>query len=88
MAALPNFQIESFQSESGITIKLIGEFDSATTGALIEAFETATATPDIPQVVLDLAEVSFIDSTGMRGIILIERMAGERELALTVSPPP
>lgn len=40
------------------------------------------------QVALDLSEVTFIDSSGMRAIILIERSAGERGIALTILPPP
>jgi anti-sigma regulatory factor (Ser/Thr protein kinase) len=37
---------------------------------------------------LDLAEVSFVDSSGMRAIILIERSARERGITLTILPPP
>jgi len=88
VAALPDFRIATFQSASRTTVKLTGELDSATAVALIESFENATGESGARQVVLDLAEVTFIDSAGMRAIIVIERMAGEHEVALTVSPPP
>ncbi|HUA47772.1 MAG TPA: anti-sigma factor antagonist [Solirubrobacteraceae bacterium] len=88
MPALPNFRIETFQSESGTTIKLTGELDSATCAALIELFEETDRPPGTRHVVLDLAGVSFMDSAGMRAMIVIERIATERELSLTVSPPP
>jgi anti-sigma regulatory factor (Ser/Thr protein kinase)/ABC-type transporter Mla MlaB component len=39
-------------------------------------------------LVLDLSELSFIDSSGMRAIIIVERSAGERGLTLTIVPPP
>jgi anti-sigma B factor antagonist len=86
--ALPNFRIEAIQSGSGTTIKLTGELDSATCAALIERFEETARPPGTREVVLDFAGVSFIDSAGMRAIIAIERIATQRELSLTISPPP
>jgi len=88
VAAASSFRIETFQNESGTTIKLTGELDSATCAALIERFEKTARPPGTRQVVLDLAGVSFIDSAGMRAIIVIERLAGQHDLSLTVSPPP
>lgn len=88
MAALPNFRIEAFESGSGTTIKLAGELDSATSAQMIERFETLAGPSGARHVMLDLAEVTFIDSTGMRAIITIERLATERGLTLTISPPP
>jgi len=75
VAAASSFRIETFQNESGTTIKLTGELDSATCAALIERFEKTARPPGTRQVVLDLAGVSFIDSAGMRAIIVIERLA-------------
>lgn len=88
MAAGPNFRIETFQGESGTTIKLAGELDGATCTALIERLELLAADPELRHIILDLAELSFIDSAGMRAMILAERTAADRELALTIVPPP
>jgi anti-anti-sigma factor len=87
VAALPNFRIETIETGSGITIKLGGELDSATYEQLMSRFERLAARPRVPDLVLDLSEVSFIDSSGMRAVILIERSAGERGFALTILPP-
>ena len=86
MAALPNFRIETLKTGSGVTIKLGGELDNATCGELVSAFEQSAAQGDVREVVLDLAEVSFIDSAGMRAMIMVEQSAGERGLTLTVVP--
>ena len=131
MAALPDFRIETLRAGSGITIKLGGELDSATSGELVARFaqfvgareqaagratgageqatgageqatgarEQATGAREqgtgpaagageAPQVALDLSEVTFIDSSGMRAIIIIEGSAGEHGIALTILPPP
>ena len=88
MSALPNFRIETIDTESGITIKLRGELDSATSDEVMSRFEQVAADREIEDLVLDLSGVSFIDSTGMRAIILIERRAGERGVALSIVPPP
>jgi anti-anti-sigma factor len=88
VAAPPNFRIEAFESDSGTTIKLAGELDSATCPELLERFDNATSGPDARDVIVDLTELSFIDSAGMRALVLIERGAQERDISLTVIPPP
>jgi anti-anti-sigma factor len=88
VATPPNFRITTSRSSTGTTIKLAGELDSASCAELLERFEAAADAPEAHEIVLDLAGVSFIDSAGMRAIIVIERTAGERGLALTMSPPP
>lgn len=87
MSALPNFRIETIETASGITFKLGGELDSATCDELVSRFEQLALDAGSPDLVLDLSEVSFIDSSGMRAIILIERSAGEHGFALTILPP-
>lgn len=88
MAALPNFRIEATQTGSALTITVTGELDSATGAEVLERFEALAAAPDARELVLDLAGVSFIDSAGMRAIVLVERASTDRGLALTISPPP
>jgi anti-anti-sigma factor len=87
VAFLPKFRIETHESGSGTTIKLAGELDSATCTELVERFEQATAAPDFQSLVIDLGEVSFIDSSGMRAIIAVERRAQKDGLELALMPP-
>ena len=86
MAALPNFRIDTEQAESGTTIKLVGELDSASCGELTDAFKRLLQANPGTSVVLNLAGVSFVDSAGMRAIILGEQLARERGIALTIVP--
>jgi anti-sigma B factor antagonist len=88
VAFLPKFRIETHERGSGTTIKLAGELDNATCTELLERFEQVAAAPDFRALVLDLEEVSFIDSSGMRAIIALERRAKEDGLALALMPPP
>jgi anti-anti-sigma factor len=86
VAAVPNFRIDLASDESGVTIRLAGELDSATCGELVERFEQLLA--DRPgEIAVDLDEVTFIDSAGLRAIIMIERAAGERETAVAIRAP-
>ena len=86
MDALPNFRIETSSAGSGTTIKLAGELDSATCGDLIECFEQLLAGAP-GEIAVDLDAVTFIDSAGLRAIIVIERTAAERGVGLTIRSP-
>ncbi len=86
MASVPNFRLDTASTGSGIAMKLAGELDSATCGDLIQRFEQLVA-DGAREVVLDLDELTFIDSAGLRAIIVIERMAGEAGVAVTISSP-
>jgi anti-anti-sigma factor len=87
VVAPPNFRIETAQAGSGTTIKLAGELDSATCPLLVERFDQLVAAGAGGQVVLDLTEVSFVDSAGMRAIVVIERSAQEHDIPLALRPP-
>ena len=88
MGSQPSFRIDTLESQSGLTIKLAGELDSATSTKLLERFEEALARLDGRRLVIDLDEVSFVDSAGMRALILIERGAEEKRIELAIAPPP
>ena len=88
MAFLPHFRIDTMESSSGTTIKLAGELDSATCAHLLERFEHAVAAGGARDLLIDLEQVSFIDSSGMRAIITLERRAHEDGIVLALLPPP
>lgn len=67
-------------------MKLTGELDSAVCGELIERFEALLA-DGATEAIVDLDEVTFMDSAGLRAIIVIERMARERDVGLTIRSP-
>lgn len=98
MAGTPTFRIDRTRAGTGQTITLAGELDSGTCRQLIDAFERAASEleagepeagePEAGELRLDLSELSFIDSAGLRAIIQLERTARERGLALVVVPAP
>ena len=83
-----SFRIETGQSGNNRSIEAFGELDSGNCEELLEAFERAVDGGGPAEVSLDLRGVSFIDSTGMRTMIQIERIANERGIPLVLVPPP
>lgn len=82
----PGFEIQL--EPSGRTISVSGELDSGTAAELIRAVRGQLAGGDLDRLVLDLQQVGFIDSTGTRAIILLERESAQRGVRLEVAPPP
>ena len=87
--ALPApFDVVVHQPEAGdARIRVRGEIDLATVPALSAALEAAEA-GDAPQIVLDLTDVSFIDSSGIAVLLRADarsRRDGAR-LRLATSP--
>jgi anti-anti-sigma factor len=81
----PDFRIGT--TESGI-LEVAGELDSGTCQQLLDHFERLVAGASTRQLTLDLRRVSFIDSAGIRALILIQRAASQGALSLAVLPPP
>jgi anti-anti-sigma factor len=84
----PVFRIETTSSPGARSIEVVGELDSGTCEELLEEFERVVSERGEDVLSLDLKEVSFIDSTGMRALIQIERIAADYGAPLTVVPPP
>jgi anti-sigma B factor antagonist len=68
-------------------LRVAGEVDLATAPELAEALDTALK-PHGQSVVLDLAEVDFIDTSGVRALLDGRRLATERGTELAVIAPP
>lgn len=71
---------------SSVRITARGELDSGSAQELVDAFTGAIA--QAVDVTLDLSGVQFVDSAGLRALILIEQEARAREISLTTLPPP
>ena len=65
-----------------------GELDGAAASRLVEAVQAAAASGQPAEVIVDLGQVNFVDSAGMRALIQIEREAERGQLQLQVVPPP
>ena len=62
---IPSFAIQVVKSDHTTHLRPAGELDIASTPALEEAIAEATAQPGA-SLVLDLRELTFMDSTGLR----------------------
>ena len=60
----------------GAVVRLVGELDMAEAPALTEAF----AAVDAPSIVVDLSGLTFLDSSGLRVLVLAHR--ADRPLTL------
>ncbi|MGK5442270.1 STAS domain-containing protein [Micromonospora sp. URMC 105] len=59
------------RSEDGgrIVLRPVGDLDIATAAVLQDAVDTALDLPDTVELVVDLAEVPFLDSTGVAALL-------------------
>jgi anti-anti-sigma factor len=75
-------------SEPGqVVLRPAGEVDMATADTLGAAITDALHRPGVREVVVDLAEVGFLDSSGIRVLVHGVAVARERDVALRVANP-
>jgi anti-anti-sigma factor len=80
------FAIETAGDAEAGRLKLAGELDLASVSTLEKAVDTALA-EGVRQLVLDLSEVSFVDSSGLRMFIVLSQRAGAEGWKLTMTRP-
>jgi anti-sigma B factor antagonist len=65
-------------------VRLAGELDMATEGSVAEALTWAIEAPGAVKVVIDLADLTFIDATGLSLLVKARRLAHNRGRVLRV----
>lgn len=75
-----SFGISSRRLDRGILVALSGDVDLATASIVDEELRRAEHSEDL--IVLDLGEVSFMDSTGLRAVISADQRLRERGACL------
>jgi anti-anti-sigma factor len=79
------FAVRSTSAGSTQVVEVVGEVDMTTAPELSQAIER---TPDGTElVVIDLSEVSFLDSSGLNALVQARRTLADREVAMTVVVP-
>jgi len=81
--AIPSFDLRVVRNGRSVHIAPCGELDIATTPELERALTDATA-DSVETIVLDLRELSFMDSTGLRALAQANSRADERGVALSI----
>ena len=80
------FQIDSVSESERGRVKLKGELDLASIGRVEQAVDKMLA-DGVRVLVLDLAGVSFVDSSGLRLFIVLDQRAGAEGWKLTLTRP-
>ena len=80
---IPSFDLRVVRNGRAVHLAPCGELDIATTPELEEALADATR-DGITEIVLDLRELTFMDSTGLRALAQANLRADERGIALSI----
>ena len=80
-------EIEVQQTESRALVAIAGELDTSTASYLYDALSDLELT-NIRHVVLDLAKVTFMDSTGLSVIVTEHKRLNHVNGTLTIFSPP
>ena len=81
--SLPSFDLRVARNGSSAHIAPCGELDIATTPELEQALADATADA-VSEIVLDLRELSFMDSTGLRALAQANMRAEASGVSLSI----
>ena len=83
MRSVTILEVETVEGNGHTALLLKGELDLSTVGKVEDALKRAEA--DEPELlVLDLAQLTFLDSTGLRLIVVADQRARERGRRLVV----
>ena len=80
---VPDFDLRVVRGDSRMHIAPVGELDIATAPQLEEAVSEATSQP-VSELVLDLRELTFMDSTGLRALAQANAKAEQAGTALSI----
>ena len=84
---MPDLNISSTLHDAGRVLALHGEIDMATEHSFQEAVTQALTTQPFGRVVLDCADLRFIDSSGLRVLIRAHKAAKEQQAVLAIASP-
>jgi anti-anti-sigma factor len=74
-----------FDTTDAKVLRVRGEVDLASSGALMAAAESLVK-PDVGTLRLDMSGVTFIDSSGIRSILLIDEQCRDNGIGFQVTP--
>jgi anti-sigma B factor antagonist len=81
----PPFEIRSSFTPDALIVSVTGEIDMGTAPRLAEAFDGASERTKL--VVVDLTDVSFVDSSGLNALLQSQRALAERGSTLRIVAP-
>jgi anti-sigma B factor antagonist len=84
MLPLPDMRVHLESLACAAVVRVSGEIDVLTMGPLMNVFDEAVAGGS-PVIVADLTEVSFIDSSGLSGLLGLHRRMERQRRQLVVA---
>ena len=87
---MARFSFETTTDGVRATVALRGELDMLATSELEHELARLASEPGVAEVALDLRELDFLDSSGLRAVLLGSRLLAEndRRLVLVRGPSP
>jgi anti-anti-sigma factor len=82
-----SFRVDLSRQGSCIIASAFGEIDLATAPALVEAIESELGRSTPARLVIDLSEVSFLDSSGLNALVRLQKLLEDRAIALRLVIP-
>lgn len=80
-----HFRIEVLAGDEQVILRLCGELDVTSTGTFTKAIDDLDAT--LRSVILDLGQLSFIDSTGVGAIVHARKDLSSRSVQVSILNP-
>ena len=81
---MSRFSFETALTGATATVTLRGELDLAATAQLEPELERLIAQPGVSEVALDLRELDFLDSNGLRAVMCAARALDEQDRRLVL----
>lgn len=82
-----DFTVSSRMRDRSGELAAGGELDMSAAFRLESEFDRLVAAGDVRTVVLDLADVSFVDSAGLGALLSIRERAGQLQISLQIARP-
>jgi anti-anti-sigma factor len=86
MARPTNFEIKGGRSGSAATVSIAGELDMSTAQMLSQHVDQHLS-GGVTDLTLDLREIAFMDSSGLRLLIELNNRSQQQAWRLTLTPP-
>lgn len=84
---VPLFEVITFETPKGVVLRLVGELDMSTI-ALLQQVADGLIRDERAEITIDLRELTFMDSTGLRALIQLRGFAQANDANLTLVPGP
>ena len=83
----PIFELRLSQAAETLVVEVVGEVDMATAPELAQAIDAEVLNESVRRVVVDLTDVTFLDSSALNALVHGQRELTERKIVFRVVSP-